>query len=417
MDETTERRLRRRAVRLHRAGHSLRAIARRLQRAPQWVAKWVKRFARSGGPALRSRSRRPKRQPAKSTPWLRRQVLRLRRKLQRARLGLIGAPAIQQAWRQERLPDPVPSLTVIKRLLRAAGLTRPRRPPPAAYFPAPRPARGYRLHAMDWTERYLQGGAKVYAFHTLDLTSRAAQQTIRPDKNGASVRCHTLNVWEGLGIPAFLQLDNDAAFNGGYKVKRVLGQFVRLCLYVGVELIFLPVGEAKRNGDVESFNGLWNRALFQRSHFETVAKVHASTAKFEHWYMHEYISPQLGGLTVAQAAAPIPTTRRLTATERAAIPERLPITTGRIHFIRLVSAEGTLTLLNEPWRVGKHLAGQYVWATACTHRQTLSLYHRCAAGRPMRLVRTYAYPLSEPVVPLMPQFQPGRPRRKVSTMS
>ena len=54
---------------------------------------------------------------------------------------------------------------------------------------------------------------KVYAFHTLDLACRAAKQTIRPNKNGASVRQHALEAWQSLEIPASrsVQLDNDAA--------------------------------------------------------------------------------------------------------------------------------------------------------------------------------------------------------------
>jgi transposase len=416
MNETSERRLRRRAVHLHRAGHALRAIGRQLNRHPQWVAKWVERFDRGGAPALSSRSRRPRRRPAKLSARVRRHVVRLRRKLAQARIGLVGARAIQRQWRKERLPDPAPSVASIKRILRAAGLTRAQPVARNAYFPAPRPTPAYPLQALDWTERYLEGGDKVYAFHTLDLACRAAQQTICPNKNSASVRQHVLNSWQGLGIPAVLQLDNDAAFNGGYKVRRVIGQFVRLCLYLGVELIFLPVGEAERNGAVESFNRLWNCAFYNRHHFETFAEVQASSSQFERWYLHDYGPPALHGLTAVEAAARAKAGRCLTDVERAAIPDQLPVTAGRIHFIRLVKADGTISLLNESWRAGKRLADQYVWATVSTHGRTLALYHRRAVDKPVRLVREYAYPLAEPVRPLLPQFQGGRPRRKVSTM-
>lgn len=230
MDEKKERQLRHRAVRLHGSGHSLRAIGPRLNRSPEWVAKWVYRFDKRGSTGLRSRSRRPRRQPTRTPAWVRRQVLRLRRKLERAPIGPISARGIQRAWRKECLPAPRPSLTTIKRILRAAGVTGSKPAGPPAYFPAPGPRLAYSLHAMDWTERYLERGVKVYAFHTLDLASRAAKQTISPNKTGATVRQHALDSWQSLEIPAFLQLDNDAAFNGGYKVRRVIGQFVRLCL-------------------------------------------------------------------------------------------------------------------------------------------------------------------------------------------
>ena len=417
MDEKTERQLRRRAVRLHGAGHSLRAVGARLNRSRQWVAKWVRRFGKHGRPDLGSRSRRPRRQPTKTPAWVRRQVLRLRRKLERARMGLIGARAIQRAWRTECLPAPMPSTATIKRLLRAAGITGVQPTAPPAYFPAPRPTPTHALQAMDWTERYLEHGVKVYAFHTLDLDGRAAKQTISPNKTGATVGQHALDSWQSLGIPAFLQLDNDAAFNGGYKAPRVIGQFVRLCLCVGVELIFLPVREAERNGAIESFNHLWSQAFYDRQHFGSFAAVKASRDQFENWYRHDYDPPKLNGQTPAQVAGRVRPGHRLTDAARRSLPSPLPITAGRVHFIRPVSAEGAITLLNETWRVGQRLAGQYVWATIRTHRHTLSIYHRRAASKPMRLVRVYPYPLPEAVQPLSPPFQTGRRRCKVSTMS
>ena len=67
-----------------------------------------------------------------------------------------------------------------------------------------------------------------------------------------------------------MQLDNDAAFNGGYKVRRVFGAFVRLCLYVGIEPIFLPVGEPKRNSVVERLHGLWSQTFWRTHCFNMV---------------------------------------------------------------------------------------------------------------------------------------------------
>ena len=416
MDENHERRLRRRAVRLHGLGQSLRAIGRRLERSAQWVAKWVQRFTRRGPAGLRSRSRRPPSAATALPAWVRRQVLRLRRALERAPIGLIGAPAIQRAWRKERLPAPPPSVATIKRILQRSGRTRAAAAGPAAYFPAPQPTPSYPLQAMDWTERYLVGGVKVYAFHTLDLANRAAKQTISPNKASGTVRQHTLASWQTLGIPAFLQLDNDGVFNGGYKVKRVIGQFVRLCLYVGVELIFLPVAEPERNGLIESFNHLWSKAFYDRRRFRTLARVQASSGEFESWYMHDYSPPQLSGQTPAQAAVLTQPYRRLSAGERLAIPGVLPITAGRIHFIRPVRADGTIPILNESWPVGKRWAGQYVWATVSTDPHTLSIYHRRSAAKPVRLLRRYAYPLAERVVPVSPEFRSQRHRRQVSTM-
>ena len=124
----------------------------------------------------------------------------------------------------------------------------------------------------------------------------------------------------------------------------------------------------------------------------------------------------LSGQTPAQAAVLTQPYRRLSAGERLAIPGVLPITAGRIHFIRPVRADGTIPILNESWPVGKRWAGQYVWATVSTDPHTLSIYHRRSAAKPVRLLRRYAYPLAERVVPVSPEFRSQRHRRQVSTM-
>jgi len=413
MDEQRERQVRRKAIRWAVQGVSSAVIRQRLGRSRTWLSKWWRRFERSGSRGLRSQSRRPQHRPEQYRAWVRRQVVRLRRQLVRQPIGLIGAPAIRQAWRREQLPSPIPSPATIKRILRVAHLAG--RAVKPAYFPAPRATPRYGLQATDWTERYLTDGIKVYAFHTLDLTSRAAHQTISGNKASATVRAHALDTWKVLGIPdsRSVQLDNDGVFNGGYKVRRVMGQFVRLCLAVGVELIFLPFGEAERNGDIESFNHLWNQAFYNRRHFRSLARVAEASPEFAAWYAHDYLPSRLNGHPPHPAAN---RGRRLSATDRRALSAPLPITAGRIHFIRQVEPDGTIRLLNETWPVGKRLAGQSVWATITTHRQTLHIYHRRSANRSVRLVRQYAYPVSEPVVPLRPEFRRPYPRRKVSTM-
>lgn len=415
MNEQQEHQLRRKAIRLSLQGLTPSAILAQIPRSRQWLWKWRQRFRERAGAGLGSRSRRPRRSPTGYAREVRQLVARVRRRLKRARIGLIGAATIQRELRRMKVLRRVPSTSTIQRMLQRAGLTQPPTPPRPAYYPPGVPPAPYVLQATDWTERYLTGGAKLYAFHTLDLGTRACQHTLSADKSSATVRRHALTTWAGLGIPDFLRLDNDAAFNGGYKVPRVIGQFVRLCLYVGLELIFIPVGEAERNGEVESLNGLWGRASYDRQHFRSLASALRSEAVFQDWYLHAYAPPHLNGLSPAQAHAQVPH-RCLTAAQRAAVPERLPITAGRIHFVRQVDASGQITVLNETWPVGLRYAGRYVWATVHTQARRLTLYYRASAHHPARVLRHFAYPLGEVVRPLQPQFRRPYPRCHVSTM-
>jgi hypothetical protein len=200
-----------------------------------------------------------------------------------------------------------------------------------------------------------------------------------------------------------LQLDNDAAFCGGYKAPRIFGQFVRLCLYLGIELIFLPVAQPEHNGEVEELNGLWGHAFWERRHFTSFAHVCHSSPAFVHWYLNEYVPPFLIDTTPQQAQGR-ETLHRLTARQVSHLPDPLPITAGRIHFIRQVQPDGTITLLNESWKVSKRLAGKYVWATIITHCRRLEIWYQRSAQYPWRLLKNHAYDVPETVAHLSPEF-------------
>jgi transposase len=418
MNEKHERRLRRKALRLTLQGLRPQEILQRIPRSRSWLFKWQTRFQNGGGTALASRPRRPGHTPQQYAPPVRRLVLQVRRTLGRRRVGLIGAKQIQREVRQSQLARRVPSPATIYRILHEGGVFKAPRPLPEVYFPQPTATPLYPLQAMDWTSRYLEGGQKVYAFHTLDLTTRALQQTISTNKTTATVLGHLLEVWQTLGLPAALQLDNDAAFCGGYKAPRVFGQFVRLCLFVGLELLFLPFGEPERNGVIDRLNGLWSQAFWRRHRFRSVAEVRRASPQFTAWYAQTYQPPTLTGQTPVRVHPPGPR-MRLTAGHLHLLRlhlDHLPLTAGRIHFLRLVDPDGLITLLNEPWPISKRLAGHYVWATLRPQAQRLEIYHRPSAQAPGRLLKVFPYPLHKPVVPLLPQFKRPYRRRKVCTM-
>jgi putative transposase len=403
MDDHDDLRRRREAIRLWLKGKRSKDILHRVGRSRAWWSKWRQRFQRQGAPGLRSRSRRPRRLARSCPPRIVRLIVQTRRRLVKQPVGLIGARAIRRELRQLRLGRQLPSLTTIKRVLAIYDLLPRPSNRPLTYFPHPLTTLSGRLHAMDWTCRYLEDGPQVFAFHTLNLRTRACAQTIATDKRTATVRAHVLHAWKTLGIPDYLQLDNDAAFCGGYKVARVFGQFVRLCLYVGIELIFLPVAEPERNGDIEQFNRLWGHAFFDKRHFRSPAHVERASPTFICWYQTQYAPPKLGEQTPAQAQRAEPR-RRLTQAQIAGLPSALPITAGQVHFIRPVAPDGAIALLNETWRVSRRLAGKYVWATIATHTRRLDLWYQPSAQHDWRRLKSFDYDLPETVARLRPEF-------------
>ena len=202
-------------------------------------------------------------------------------------------------------------------------------------------------------------------------------------------------------------MDNDAAFCGGYQLPRVPGACVRPYLYVGIEPNFIPFREPECNEQVERLHGLWNQVVWNQCRLRGFAQVQRTQPHFQAWNdTHEAwpTTPRPAGY------------RALTALQAAALPEALSITASRIHLLRWVTPDGTIQLLKEVWCLPPRLEGHYVWVTLVTHEQHLRIYYQLATDRPMRLVKEYPWPLSEPVQPVHLGFQRPLRWRRMSTM-
>jgi len=417
MDEKQEQCQRKKAIRLWQKGIATSRILHIVARSRAWLSKWKERYRQRGWKGLQSQSRKPHHNSQAYPPAVRRLIVSAYRRVQKRRWGLRGMSATRRELRVTYRLRPVPSVSTIKRVLHTAGVLKRRRPAKSKpFYPQPQPTATYPIHALDWTERYVQGGAKVYVFHTLDLETRACTQTILADKTTQSVMAHLKKVWKTQGIPQGLQMDNDAAFYGSRRVAHHFGQIVRLCLYVGIEPIFIPVGEAKRNGDVEQVHGVWDQAVWQQVHFATIQAAQAFTPQFERWYMNEYEPPKLHGQT-PHARVGAPPRQRVPESFWRALPDPLPLVAGRIHFIRRVSAAGLIEVLNAHWHLSKRLAGDYVWATLWTQRHCLEVFHRSSEKSSLKRIKTFHYAIDESVEPAAPEFKRYARRRKMFTMS
>jgi transposase len=405
MNSKEELALRRKAIRLLLKGLRPSEVLKGISRGRTWLNKWWRRYEKDGPAGLKTSSRQPGQSPQAYNEKERAVVLRVRRALEGRHVGLIGAQTIQDEIRECRLLRHIPSLASINRWLKEAGLIKSA-PPEAkkSYYPWPRPQQSQQLQACDWTSRYLPGGQKVFAFHTVEASRRVVEQTICADKTVGSVRAHLLQVWQRLGMPDLLQLDNDSAFCGGERTPRRFGTIVRLCLYLGIEIVFTPPGEPQRNWLVENVNRLWSRAFWKRYRFRSFKDVTGRSLKFIAWYEDKYKPRPLGGKTSAQAQRGA-RRRRLLRRQIRALPKQLPITAGRLHFIRRVMGDGTISFLGETWKIGKSLAHQYVWASIVTHRHRLEIYHQRSDQAPRRLIKVFDYQISEPVRRLRPEFK------------
>ena len=308
---------------------------------------------------------------------------------------------MQKEW-CHRSPEPPPSLRTIQRGLQRHHLT-PQPPKPCGHTYRPHPEATYpdAVHATDIITRWITGGEVVQTFTTVDIYSNDAPSTSHATKTAAAACEHLLQTWQQLGMPDMAQFDNESAFSGGNH-PWVLGKVVRLCLYMGIEVLFIPFGEADYNSPVETFNHLWAQRFWSRHRFTRRREVSRVQRTFLAWYRTEYIAPRQPDTPERmRLGARLHT---LAPRDTTALPRRLPLCAGRVHALRRVSPEGQVRFLNQTLRVGKRYRERYVWLTLETAHQRLSMWYQVRAGAPWKRIKTGAAPMREPVVAVPKRF-------------
>jgi hypothetical protein len=259
-----------------------------------------------------------------------------------------------------------------------------------------------------------RGLTRFFAFHTLDLVSRAAAASYYGDKGTEAFCTHFLHAWEALGVPRVSQVDNELTLVGGNPHGFTFSQVVRLGLLLGIHWWFIPPGEPGRNPDIESFNGLWEARVLWRHRCPGLPAVRRTSARFLRYYHtrkpHRALTVATHGSRfpgVVMAAArpqlrPVPPGFHLDQYRDAHGRLALPLARGRIAFVRRVSETGTIDLPGGVYRVGRRLARQYVVATLYTHRQEI------VVKLDGRVVQRFPCPIREPVVPPLYPLPRGR---------
>ena len=407
---TTEQALRREAIRRRVQGEPRRDICRDLGRSARWFDKWWAEYRHDPHTDFADHSRAPHTSPHKIPESVEQAVVSVRETLEAAqtpdtKYGLIGAPTVQAQLKRLEI-EPLPSAPTIQRIMARHDQTHPvGAGHDSAYYPWPVAWAVNAIQATDIITRYVHGGEEIDNFHTIDLYSQAVCLTQHADKSSATTCAHLLKTWANLGLPLMQQFDNEAAFCGGHTHPRVIGRVVRLCLCCGVEPIFTPFYEAKRNYQIETFHSVWEAAFWSREEFTDRGHVQTEAPTFARWYHTLYQPPALQGKTPAQRRRGVPV-MRLTADLRRLIPVApLPVTAGRIHFMRKVDHTGYIEFLNEIWPAGPKWIGEYVRATVDTARQLLTLWHQADAEADWQLIKTRQFQLKETAHAVLPQFR------------
>ena len=381
------------AIRLRLAGQSIESICRTLKRSRVWFHKWWRRYLESGPEGLYDLTRGNHQVVNRMPPQVERAVISIRRRLAaratpQTRYSHIGAAQIR-AELETLGCSPLPSLRTIRRIIVRAGLSCPplRLSPRITRneYPGPQARDSNHLHQIDVVgPRYLKGDSTRYYFLVFkDVFDQSIYMEFVDSRSMDGVLSFLVHAWQHLGLPEMAQFDNGREFCGFGYSARFLSRVIRLCLRLGIEPVFIPKGKPQWNGSVENFNG-WFQPLLLSRPFRRPCDVRRQLRRLMTTVNEQHVYIQLGGRTSAHYRRS-KQLRKLPADFT--VENKLPIAVGKVTFIRLVAAQGTVRILGQSFKVGKRLKYQYVKVTIYTKYQKLKVYSKG------KLIKELSYPL------------------------
>jgi len=382
------------AIRRRLAGENVKSICHRLHRSEVWFHKWWQRDLERGPEGLYDLTRANHQVVNRTPPQIERAVISIRRRLAahatpKTRSALVGAAQIRDELKS--LGDsPLPALRTIEAIINRAHLSCPplrlARRLTSSEYPGPVARDSNEVHQVDLVgPRDLQGDSTDYYFLICrDSFDGALYLELATHREMRTVINFLIRAWQSLGLPEQVQFDNGREFCGFGPAARWLSRLIRFCLRLGMEGVFIPKGRPQRNGAIENFNG-WFQPLLLAQYLNGPGAVRRELRRLIGTTNEQQVRPQLGYKTTAQYRRG----KRLRKLPAGFVLDldHLPLTAGKVTFIRQVSAEGDIDILEQAFHLDKRLKFQYVKATIETQRQVLKVYHKG------RLIKTFAYKL------------------------
>ena len=207
----------------------------------------------------------------------------------------------------------------------------------------------------------------------MDLLSHQVYIESQRTKEDRQIASSLLRCWKAVGLPDFLQIDNELSFRGSNRHPRSPGLVIRLCLYFGVQPVFIPVGEPWRNGVIERFNDTYNKKFFRRQWFASYAMLKRQSKNFQRFHNRHHRYSCLKGKT------PLEIIRKngfkpVKIGGNTKLPNLNTVPDGNIILIRFIRSNRLLDIFGEKFKVSKSLVYSYVKAVIVTEIHRLQLY-------------------------------------------
>lgn len=207
----------------------------------------------------------------------------------------------------------------------------------------------------------------------IDLFSHQVYIESQRSKEDRQVASSLLRCWKAIGLPDFLQFDNELSFRGSNRYPRSPGLVIRLCLYFDVQPVFIPISEPWRNGTIEKFNDTYNKKFFRRQWFPSYSNLKRQSKNFQRFHNKHHRYSYLKGKT------PIEVIRNngfkpIKIGGNTKLPDLQTVPDGNIILIRFIRSDRMLDIFGEKFKVSKSLIYSYVKAVIVTKIGLIQLY-------------------------------------------
>ena len=329
--------LRRKSIELYEQNWKPREICSTLGCSRSWFYKWLNRYKSGHENWSQSISRAPKSSPHKRDEQLEQLIVRTRKQLIAEPFSQYGPQAI--CYRLEQQGHTPPPIWYIARVLKRHKLSRKKKNSPYIAKGKKYPYEYVLCHQMDFVgPRYLSNKARYYFLTLIDCDSHWAQTGVLENQTSSAVCQQLIRFWKRVGIPDFLQMDNDLAFWGSLKIPGAVGKVIRLALSLGITPVFIPQGEPWRNGVIEHFNHTMQSYLLKIMHPNLQALINAASHYDDvHNDTHHYSSQN--GMTPNKAFQRFGYPYQVLPENYEMPAAKIPLESGEIHVIRFIRSD------------------------------------------------------------------------------
>ena len=362
------------AIRRYLEGEKPVDIYRDLGVSKVWFFKWLKRYKEGNPEWYKDISRAPKSPHYAVDKETERIIVNIRKELENTKYAQIGANAINRKLMKLNISS-IP-VWIINRILKRNGLIKHQSKKYKSkgkyykYFKANTPNE---IHQTDIIgPRYIDK-SRFYSLNTMDIFTHKIKIKSILNRNSINVAQGLIDVWKVIGIPKYSQFDNQQVFWGCDRNYRQFGRIIWLCLYVGIEPVFIDFRAPWMNAEIEHFNRIWNKEFFYAQHFDSFENLIREEVIFENFHNEEYVYSVLKGQSPNTFISNFGYKPNL-LDSGFTIDEVKRKKEGKIHVVRFIRSDMTINIFGEKFILPPECQYEYVKGTIDLEREILQIY-------------------------------------------